>query len=268
MRKVEGEAKHIDEGQKEFIKERSEYPTLSEKTIMQIVQDHSKKKSVKHRLASHWAKHKCNANHFKKRKALVKHWKVLKAKHSGLAQIPADYTKRLDGENLHHYGPKLPDKREAQHSKIGMDDYAELDIAFLKEGWFADNSGIEYYYPWEIIDRDKDVFKDVGFFINHADTSGTEMGITSDIYEKNIDGTTWLCGKIKIPEKQFTQSFLDRIETGLIKDVSSTHEFKVDPNDENKRVLKITKGKGISTVTEGEVPGAMILDIKRHIKSN
>lgn len=283
--KTEGTAKHADvsdnsktllENEKEFNKESSEHPTLQKKTISQIVSDHQKLHSAKHL-----------------KRSIARCWKEVKAKyskqqaeHSGLAQIPIDYKKNIiSSHNVlskkktlakHWKAVKakhsqllshglIPPKR-ARHSNEGihMPEYALVDCQFLREGDFHTN-GVAYHYPWEVIERDAQTFKGEDFFINHTDTNGTEMGIIEDVYTEMIDGTNWLCAKVKVPEVPFTQDFLQRIETGLIHDVSSTHDFITDPNDPTKTVKKIV-GKALSTVSEGEVEGAKIRSIKRHLK--
>ena len=201
--------------------------------------------------------------------------------HSGLAQIPDDYKKNLDGK-VNKYpskmakfakyyneekelvaGVKLPKTKTARH-EIGMKDWAELDITFLREGTFATN-GKEYKYPWEVISNAGETFKGKEFYINHADTSGTEVGIIENVYIDEEDGMDWLCATVKIPEVEFNQEYLDRIENGLIRFVSSTHGFATD---EDGRTVKSIRGKGISTVKEGEVEGARIRNVRRHVNLN
>ena len=147
-----------------------------------------------------------------------------------------------------------------------MNEYAELECIFLKEGFFHVN-GKPFYHPWETIKENLQSYEGNEFYLDHTDTAGTEFGLIDKVYEKVINGVKWAAAKIKIPEVKFTQGILDRIETGLIKDVSSTHTAIYDPHDPNKKVTKLF-GDAISLVRKGECEGAKILSIKRHIKNN
>lgn len=209
----------------------------------------------------------------KNKKKLAKYWK--KAKLSGLAQIPTSektttesklikYPKKKlaklwKGKKIKHGICKI--KKTAQLSNIGMKEYSIVDVCFLREGTFRTN-GVEYYYPWEVIEKNAKSWEGQPFFINHSDTNGTEMGIIESTYIDVIDGVKWLCAKVKIPEVSFTQNFLDRIQNGLIRFVSSTHSFFADKLSNNK--INEIDGYGISTVDKGEVDGAKIIKLQRN----
>jgi hypothetical protein len=70
---------------------------------------------------------------------------------------------------------------------------------------------------------------------------------------------------VKVPETEWTKAFLERVQTGLIHDVSSTHDFYVSPDDPSRKVSKMI-GKGLSAVKEGEVSNARILNIRRNLR--
>jgi len=208
------------------------------------------------------------------RKAYAKAYIKQQAKHTGLDQVPPDY-KKLKLRKLARYwskakktkskcGPQInASKKTAIHS-IGMNKYAEIDMAFLRQGSFRALNGKNYFYPWEIISRDKKTWLGKEFYMNHDELGGKEMGLITSVYEKAIGGVDWACAKVKVPELPFTQSFLDRIENGLIRMVSSTHTSYSNPEDPTRTVQDMV-GEGISTVTRGEVEGARILGIKRNI---
>jgi len=223
---------------------------------------------------------------------LARHYKAITAKHTGLAQVPDSAKRSLDekvkkmptktmfakhwkGITAKHacqdkdcisHGPEIPVTKNARHSGIGMDEYALLDIPFLKPGEWNTN-GKDYDYSWDIISKHGKSFKDQEFFINHADTNGAEMGLIDDTYEEEIDGENWLVATVKVPETSFTKSFLDRVENGLIKAASSTHQFKVDKDNPGNNEVIWMKGSALSTVRKGEVDGAGIRSVKRHIRS-
>lgn len=269
----------LENDKKEFKKESQEHPELPKRTILQIVQDHKKKYGAKHL-----------------KQTLAKHWKAAKmgrvvgeyslaapnktAQHSGLGQIPADYKKNIickknilakhwktikgSHSKMQSHGPIFTKRARHQHQTPTMPEYALLDVQFLTEGTYH-TKDTPYFYPWEVIEKAAHTFEGEDFFVNHSDTNGTEMGIIDKVYTELIDGANWLCAKVKVPEAQFTQSLLERIENGLIKAVSSTHDFVTDPNDPSRTVQKIV-GKALSTVSEGEVEGAKIRSIERHVK--
>ena len=180
---------------------------------------------------------------------------------------PLYYSHIKEMENKYkkvQHGQEIPN-RVARHSSIGMDDYAEIDLAFIKEGnWHT--GGVAYHYPWEVIERDAKSFEGKDFYLNHIEDAGVEYGIIDKVYPTTIDGVNWMAAKVHIPEKPFTANLLDRMETGLASNVSSTHEFIVDPKDDSKTVQKM-QGRAISLVKEPEVDGAKILSVKRKLKS-
>ena len=191
-------------------------------------------------------------------------WAEHKAKHTGINQLPESTTKNLD-QNLYAYKRKnhgrLPDKETARHSKPDMDEYADMNIKVLKEGdWHTD--GKEYHYSQNEINKGMDSFKGKKFYLNHTDSHGTEYGKVIDVYSDTIDNKEWMCAKIRIPETSFTKKYLERLENGLIKNISSTHTFVAKDGDATN-----IEGKGISSVDEPEIDGAEVMDIKRHKKS-
>lgn len=183
-----------------------------------------------------------------------------------LAKDPLYYSHLKEMENKYKrmkHGTELPLK-VAHHSSIGMDDYAQIDVAFLKEGdWHT--GGVAYHYPWEVIKRDAKTFEGRDFYLNHIEDAGVEYGIIDKVYPIEIDGEEWMAASVHIPEKPFTANLLDRMETGLAQNVSSTHEFIVDPRDET-RTVKQLQGRAISLVKDPEVEGAKILSVKRKLK--
>lgn len=246
------EAKHEDTEEyfKMFDQERKEHPSFTDDQVKQIVLDHMKKNAL-HAHLSKMPK--------ENRLKLIKHWKVTVAKHSELAQVPEDYEKHLHGQN--------PEKKIAMHSSIGMPVYADVKLAFMTEGEYHANSEdpTKYFYPWDVIKRDAPSWEGEPFFINHSDNNGTEIGLVKQIYFDRIEGKDWACAVVKVPEIGLTKSQLDRIQTGLITEISTTHEFLV--GKDGRTVQKIS-GKGITTVSEGEVTGAHILDIERNKKDS
>lgn len=204
--------------------------------------------------------------------------KKKKAKLSGLAQIPEDYKKHKDGDikkyhtknkigmawkklNLKQIGT-TPKMKTLRFSAPMMNKYAILTVKYLREGDFRDMNGTPYFHPWETLEEGKDTYKGKYFYLDHKEGAGLEYGKIEDVYTQLIDGIDWVCAKIKIPEINITKEILDRIQNGLIKDVSSTHDIYAPTPD--RTVKKIT-GKGISLVEEGEVEGAEVVDIKRNI---
>jgi len=195
---------------------------------------------------------------------LGKLWAEHKAQHTGIAQLPESATKNLD-QNLYHYKRKnhgkLPEKETARHSKPEMDEYAEIEASVLKEGnWHTD--GKLYEYTNEEIKKGTPTFKGKKYYLNHTDMHGTEYGKIFDTYTGTKDGKEWMLAKIRVPESTFTQKYLERVESGLIKNISSTHTFVVKDGAATN-----IEGKGISSVDEPEIDGAEIISIKRHIKS-
>ena len=174
-------------------------------------------------------------------------------------QIVEDHEKAKHTQFTHGVIPA----RTARHgASPAMTEWAELEAAFITPGYYKTN-GVAYYYPPEVIDKHAKSFEGKEFFIDHKEANGAEMGVIDHVSKKQLDGKAWLVAHIKIPESQFTQAFLERIENGLIKDVSSTHTFIADPE---KKVVESMNGEAISTVREGEVPDAKILRIRRHVK--
>jgi hypothetical protein len=241
MRTVEGKHGEVE-------KETKEHPALPKKTILQIVEDHK-------------AKHGCKATMRK----VAMHWKALTmAKHGSLNQIPTDYKKSLDGKSMAtHSGVK---RQKVSHARIPMDEYAEIDAQVLKEGEWPDVDGIPRFYPWDVIEQCISTFKDREFYIDHPNNPhGTEMGLIVDTPVLERDGENWGCMKVRVPETEFTQAFLERVENGLIKEVSSVHDLEFNTSNP-KQVTKFT-GDSLGTVRAGAVDGARIYQIKRHIRS-
>ncbi|MCK9602999.1 MAG: hypothetical protein M0R66_01260 [Candidatus Omnitrophica bacterium] len=200
------------------------------------------------------------------RSMLVQH--ILDAEFGmGDRKAVSESTAHHEKEVLHG---KLPlASRVARHSAPGIDsmrEYAELEASFLKPGvWSTD--GVSHPYEWDTILRDMKTFNGREFYISHnTEENGFEYGIIADTEARVIDGENWAVAKIRVPETDFTQDLLARIENGLIRFVSSTHRFRFNPEDPSRRVLSLA-GKAITTVREPEVDGARILGIKRHLKT-
>ena len=155
------------------------------------------------------------------------------------------------------------EKKFAQHS-LQPKDYATMEAKFLKEGDYHEKGGLLCKYSWDVLNACKDTFKGKAFYIEHANEKlGSEYGTIDEVEARTIDGENWLVARMKVPETDFTKGILDRIENGLIKNVSSAHELFVDLAEPGNRVRRMS-GRAISLVKEGEVPGAEIMNIKRH----
>lgn len=239
----------------EYDKERKEHPSLPDATVQQIVEDHSAKHSGLGQIPTDYKK-QLQGGLKRYQSKVARHWKAAKTKHASTGSI----------QTLSH--GTMPPHRIAHHqdSGIGMKEYALLDVAFLREGEWR-TSGKAYHYSWDIIEKGAPTFKGQEFFLNHQGENmvGTEMGIIDDVYFSERNGTPWLCAKVKVPESEFTQAFLDRVKNGLIKAVSSTHNFQVDVKNNPSEVINIT-GKAISAVRKGEIPGAEIISVQRNIR--
>lgn len=223
----------------------------------------------------------------RKRARLATAWKETKVFHPSImqklsSQIPPDY-KKVQEKRTWKYPAKaaklsqawaqkknavlvnrVSSKVSAHLGAMAMTEYAELEMAFLKE-CFAHVNGIPFFHPFAVISRDKDTYTGKQFYLNHDEKAGTEIGIIRDVYEKVINGVKWLCGRVHVPEAGFTSGILDRIENGLVKDVSSTHTAIFEPADPNRTVTRII-GDSVSLVRRGEIEGAKIISIKRHIR--
>ena len=230
---------------REYKKERAEHPTLPKEAIEQIAIDHTAKMTGVASVPTGQKTYRQGIDRAK----LGKTW--MEAKRRGA---------------LVCYMKGKPFRGAVARFQIGMNNWAEVEVAFLREGFFHIN-GVRYFHPWEVIEQAAKTYEGQPFYIDHIERSGVEMGLIDKVYVKVIDGIKWLCAKVKVPETAFTQNFLERIQTGLIKDVSSTHFFYTDPADKTKTIKHIV-GQGISTVKDGEVDGAKILDIERNQKGN
>lgn len=237
-------AKHADVDT-EAAKEGKEHPWMPKIEAQQVAEDHMAKMRAKHGVK-------------KMRSMLGRHWGMAKAKHSGLAQIPTDYKKHLEG-GMHGYPPKAV----AHHGRIGMKEYAELRVAFQKQGTWRSVQGVEHFYPWDVIAEGAGTFEDQPYYCNHNEISGAEMGLVTGTYTENIEGEDWACAIVHVPETKFTRDYLDRVETGLVRYVSTTHAFKYASDE--RRTVKEIHGESISSVTTPEIDGARILSVKRHI---
>lgn len=226
----------------EVDKERREHPSFTKKQVLQMVKDHAR---------------------------------VKKAEHSGLAQIPTDNKKAFMKRRIAKYRSRgqfgaLPVKMatHAQHgSGIGMKEYAEIEVSFLKPGTYKALDGKNAKYEWDVLEQYGNTYEGEPFWVNHDEENGEEYGEIMDVYVDDIDGEKWLCATIHIPEEKYAQALLSKIENGVIKNISNTHAFLVDPNDPERKVQSM-KGQGITTVTKGMVQGARILSIRRHISQN
>lgn len=274
----------------EFEKEQAEHPSFSEDQIVQIVEDHEAEKAqntpacpdcgvaLKYNGYGSYvcpeckliyneeeldfekkASHKCETcgKFFMSDQQLKHH---IELRHDKKYQESLEEMNSKHSKEISH--GSLPTERLARHTQ--MKEYAEIEAAFLKEGdWHT--GGIPYRYDWDTIERCKDSFKGREFFIGHNEQSGLEYGLIKDVSTKDINGEKWAVAKIRVPESGFTKDLLARIENGLVRYVSTTHSFFVDPNDPSRTVQTI-KGKAISTVLEPEVDGAKILGCIRHIR--
>lgn len=217
---------------------------------------------IKSKLAGLWRKQKAEPEY---QTRLNEEKEKEKKEHPWLSDIQArkvaeDHLARHSRKISHG---KIPSERLARHAE--MKSYAEIEAAFLKEGEWR-TGGIPYKYDWEIIQRDMPTWKNREFFIGHSEESGLEYGLIKEVRPKEINGEKWAVAKIRVPESKFTQDMLDRIENGLMRYVSTTHSFYVNPDDPERKVQKIV-GKAISTVLDPEVPDAKILRIIRKIRA-
>ncbi len=189
--------------------------------------------------------------------------KVMYLKENGLMKSAEEAQQAKHSKTVTHQGPLVT--ITARHQKAGMQEFALIEAPFLREGWFHAEDGKMYYYPWEVIKRDMKTFQGKEFFIDHDEENGLEMGMIDKVIEKAINGVQHAVAMVKVPEREFSKQFLDRIQDGLIRYVSSTHDFKTDPEDPSRTVKSIT-GRALSTVREGEVAGARITGVQRKIK--
>lgn len=231
------------------------------------------------------AKVEGTAKHTCKFKRLAKIYTSLQtAKLAGVGQIPTDYRKQLDRGSkrarLVKYYSLIKQPKEAKHSitlshgelplvltaqhsaMLNAVRVAEMEVAFLKPGAWK-TKGVPYNYNWDVIENGAKSFIGKKLYTNHAEEGNQEYGIVKDVYTKMVDGVKYLCGLVEIPEVNFTQPLLERIQTGLLKDISSTHDFVINPEDPTKTVQRIN-GKGLSLVKEGEVSGARVLSLQRN----
>jgi hypothetical protein len=146
-----------------------------------------------------------------------------------------------------------------------MKEWAEMGIAFLKEGIYNDQ-GKDYFYPWETIQRDKDSYIGRQFYTEHAEKSGEEIGEIKSTFTQEIDGERWLCATVKIPEATFTQQYLERAENGLIKEFSTGHRFDFKDGGNGQMVVTKLYGDEISSTWRGLVPGTQMLYVRRHLR--
>jgi hypothetical protein len=226
----------------ELEKEEKEHPTLPIETVKQIVKDH--KKLDRKKLAMHWRK----------------------AKHGSMAQIPEDYKKKLDGQAIAMHGSSDWIAHDEPPERIPMDEYAEIEAQVLKEGEWPDTTGVSRKYSWVVIERDMGSFTDREFYLSHPDNPhGGEMGRINAVHAEDMDGEKWACFTVRVPETDFTNAFLGRIENGLISDVSSVHRLRFSPEDPG--TVTAIHGDALGTVRHGIIPGAKIYKITRHIKS-
>ncbi len=250
---------YAKQGELEMGMETEKEHTDNPKETKKIAEDHLRE-DPHYYTHLEWMKKKFGIKHV--RHTLASHWKKTKAKHSGLGQIPTDYTKHLDGQSRHGEMPK----GIARHSVPDMKEYAELDVAYMKEGYWRNVEDVEFFYPWEVIEKGMKTYEGDPFFADHYEKSGAEMGLVEKTYPADLNGEKWACAKVRVPETPTFQAFLDRIENGVVKYVSTTHDFLYDTGNEERRVKEMD-GQAMSTVIKPEVDGARILSVKRHIKN-
>ena len=156
-----------------------------------------------------------------------------------------------------------PPPTSAQHA-LAPTDYAIIEAKFLKEGTYPAKNMQKCKYTWDMLEKNKDTFKGRAFYLDHPNENvGMEYGIIDDVEARDFDGENWLVAKIKVPEEDFTKDVLSRIETGLIKQVSSSHTMIVNLEDPENTITRLT-GRGIAAVKQGQIGGAEIISIKRH----
>ncbi len=176
-----------------------------------------------------------------------------------LKEDPHYYTKLIAVEG------KAPEVKKLARHQIAMHNFSFVEAKFLKPGKYTATDGNKYNYGWDVLQRDKDTFKGKTFYIAHEkEKPAMEYGIIDDVYAKTIDGVNWLVAKIKIPELDITQGLLSRIETGLTKYVSTTHNLMIEKGTNNVR--KMT-GLSMTAVNAPEVPEAGFIDVHRNLKA-
>jgi hypothetical protein len=168
------------------------------------------------------------------------------------------HKKKKSGETKHHLNAKNFTKFSMMKS------WAEMSFAFLKEGEYETN-GEDFYYPWDVIERDKDTYVGRQFYSEHAEKSGEELGEIKATYTRNIDGDNWLCATVRIPEANFTKEYLERAENGLIKEFSTGHRFDYKKQGGQNIITKMY-GDEVSSTWRGLVPGTKMLYVKRNLK--
>jgi len=156
-----------------------------------------------------------------------------------------------------------PPPASAQHA-LAPTDYAIIEAKFLKEGTYPAKTGQKCKYTWATLEKSKDTFKGRAFYLDHPNEKvGMEYGVIDDVDGRELDGENWLVATIRVPEADFTNDVLGRIETGLIKQVSASHEMFINLQDPENTVTRIT-GRGIAAVKQAQIGGAEIISIKRH----
>ncbi len=169
----------------------------------------------------------------------------------------------MHGKSLRQ-GQLAPCKKLAQH-QIAMKNYSLVEAKFLTPGKYEAINGKKYEYDWPVLARDKDTFKGKTFYVSHLkQKTAMEFGIIKKVYAKTIEGKKWLVAQIKIPEISLTQNLLARIQQGLTKHVSSTHNFTVEEGTD--KVNKIM-GSALSAESSAEVKGAKFIEVKRNLKA-
>ena len=269
----------------EFEKERKEHPSFSDKQIQQIVADHERiagkkakadtldrdvlakmRQGINYRDLVYFIEQKgdmttSDAQGYLGSLMDRNGYENIDGDIKKKAEQTAIHKKELESQEILH--GSLPTEHLARH-EIGMKEYAELEACFLKEGDWSTN-GIKYHYSWPVVSAAKETFKDKAFYLGHTEGAGTEYGLIAEVMDGVVDGENWVIAKIRIPETDFTQNALARIENGLTKYVSSCHSFRCKPGESNADRIR---GKGLSAVPEGEIDGARILSIRRHIRNS
>jgi len=215
---------------------------------------------------------------------LIKYAKLWKKAKCSIGAIPPVYKTRVDPK-LYKYNSKTLGKLKAQYKKaqhtsklqfqtttshaqfdnLTPDKCAVARIRFFTGGEYPDINGDYYNFSEDVVRATISKYIGQLLYVSHEKESPPlAMGKVYDSWLEEQDGKLWMYGDVMIPEGyDYTKNFIDRIESGLVKFLSVTHNFQ----NKGKEVIAI-QPKGIAVVDEPEVKGAEILSIKRNQPTN